>query len=225
MEFALRKLELPFSPPNNLTPAVGPLVQHTSMTEKPTLFRYGKSKYMEPLIESGELRLGPASFYLEGTIGNPRTDDELTRTSYLYGKQTRITSQSGINIPVIGDVKCTVSAGNYYVLCMSQTSNQGLFDDFACDACVVINDIEEFANRIKNVLPAHWVLGHGPVEYFDPYEIGLESLDPLLSKDFSFAYQMEYRFICCPNERIDAKKFCHLKIGNLSDLATMIYRG
>jgi len=125
----------------------------------------------------------------------------------------------------MGDVKCTVSAGNYYVLCMSQTSHQGLFDDFACDACVVINDIEEFANRIKNVLPAHWVLGHGPVEYFDPYEIGLESLDPLLSKDFSFAYQMEYRFICCPNERIDAKKFCHLKIGNLSDLATMIYRG
>jgi hypothetical protein len=220
LEFALRKLKLPIDP--LVTTTGKPIGGRPGTTKQPPVFRYGESKHMKGLIELGDVRFGPASYYLKGTMGDPRTDDELTRTSYLYGKQTQIVTQSGTKIPVLGDVKVTASAENYYVLCTSQRFSNDLFNDFGCDACVVINDAEEFAMRINKTLPRGWALEHSQVEYFDPYEHGLANLDPLLSKDFSFAYQLEYRFILIPDGPVEADKFFYLRLGNLSDIATFI---
>lgn len=218
LEFALRKVELPIDPIAILTTAIC----DSSIRKMRGVFRYGESKYMKALIEFGDVRFGPASYYRKGTLGDPRTDDELKKTSYLYGKQTRITTQSGATIPVVGDVMHTASAENYYVLCTSEEFGQDLFDDFGYDACVAINDVEEFVTRIKNALPLRWALEYDKVKYFDPYEHGLADLDPILSKDFSFAYQLEYRFVLIPNEPVEAGSFYETRIGTLSDITTFI---
>jgi len=95
-----------------------------------------------------------------------------------------------------------------------------LFNDFDdVDACLVIKDVEHFAYRIENAastqLPG-WFFHHNPVEYFDPYEMGLDKhIDAGMYKDFRFAYQREYRFIWAPPDGVVPDGFKFLELGCL----------
>jgi len=225
LEFHLRSLSPPISPPREM-----PSNDHTNAPARSrspnagdVLFRFGESQHMVPFVQRGAIRIGAASKYLAGTPGDPRTDDELQKHSFLPGRHTRITTQSGHQIPVIGDVRLTVSDANYYVLCMSSGYHPDLFSDFKADACVVIQDLHQFADRIENAARAHlpgWNFHHNPVQYFDPLEMGRnEVFDTIMSKDFSFAYQMEYRFIWFSLEGIAASGYKCLHLGPLDDIA------
>jgi len=180
------------------------------------LFRFGKHDELLPI------RIGLASRHLCGKSNDPRTDNELEKNSFMAGEYTKITTISGVSIPIIGDFKYTTSGKNYYDLCMSCVYHKELFSDFNADACFVIKSPEIFADRIscaaKRYLPNH-DLFHNPVQYYDPYTLGKnEFFDLYMSKDFSYAYQMEYRFIWFSKDNIKSDKFIFLDIGSIEDV-------
>lgn len=231
VEFYLRGLPLP-----STMPEPSPIKQDAEFPLLPrhpnagdAIFRFGSSKYMKPMVEQGQVRIGPASQYIEGTPGDPRTDDELNKHAFLSGKHSRITTLSGKTLSVIGDVQRTVSSQNYYVLCSSCGYHPELFNDFSADCCVVIRNPEEFARRIdlafREQLDEDLYFYHNPVEYFDPYEMHHnQPLDAVICKDFSYAYQMEYRFVWFSLKIVPADGYLYLDLGSLQDIASLYMR-
>lgn len=142
----------------------------------------------------------------------------------------RITTTEGKEIPIIGDVQQAVSIGvNYYALCMSTDFEPQIFEEFSgYDSCVIIKDPEQFAARIeassRSVLP-NWYFYHNPVEYFDPCEpYKNQYFDPVMYKDFRFAYQMEYRVMWHPQEHGFAKDYIFLCLGSLENICDLYIR-
>src|SRR3989304_297787 len=193
------------------------------------IFRYGDSMFMKPFFEDGEIRISPASVYKDGPVSDPRTDDELNIHRHLSGQHSRIITKEGKEIPIIGDIHETYSLPmNYYTLCMSCDFEPHILDEFGYDSCVIIKEPEQFAARLevstKSILP-NWYFYHNPIEYFDPYEPHKNQyLDPVMCKDFRFAYQMEYRVIWHPEDHGSAKDYIVLSIGSLKDICDLYIR-
>jgi len=227
-EFFLRNLPLPLPlpcPRGNFTAPLRPKGPNSC----DIVFRYGNSQFMKPFVESGEIRISPASVYKDGLVSDPRTDDELNIHRYLTGQHTRITTKEGTEITIIGDLHETYSIPmNYYTLCMSSDFEPQIFEEFGYDSCVIIKDPNQFAARLeastKSLLP-NWYFHYNPVEYLDPYEpCKNQHLDPVMCKDFRFAYQMEYRVIWHPQDHGSAKDYIVVRIGSLEDICELYIR-
>ncbi len=191
------------------------------------LFRYGKLKFMKPFFEKGEVRISPASVYKDGPLSDPRTDDELNSYRHLPGQYSQVTTKKGKVIPIIGDIHETYSSpADYYALCMSCDFDPNMFEKFQYDSCLIIKEPKQFAARLeaatKDILKG-WYCYHNPIEYFDPYEPhNNQYLDPAMCKDFSFAYQMEYRIIWFNNNNQGtAEDHVFLSIGPLKDICSL----
>lgn len=224
-EYFLRNRPLPISLPCPRGDFAAP-VRPKYPNSCDIIFRYGDSQFMKPFVETGEIRISPASVYKDGPASNPRTDDELNIHLYLAGQHTRITTKDGKEIPIIGDFHETYSIPmNYYTLCMSTDFEPRIFEEFSYDSCVIIKDPEQFAARLeastKRFLP-NWYFHHNPVEYFDPHEpYKNQYLDPVMCKDFRFAYQMEYRAIWHPQNHGFAKDYIFVRAGSLEDICEL----
>lgn len=197
--------------------------QHPNAAD--VLFRYGERKYLLSMLSHGAIRIGPASRYrnMEGDVA--RSDEECSKTAFLPGQYTRISTMDGRDIPVKGDVSQSVSAPDYYFLCMSCDWDLSLFDDFGADSCLIIRNLETFAARLEtafaSVLPG-WYFHHNPVEYFDPYERAHNQyFDATICKDFRFAYQREYRFLWFPPEGDAVTDYKLSEAGPLQDIAEL----
>jgi hypothetical protein len=227
-EFFLRNrtcsLPLPF-PRGNYTAPVRPKGPNACNI----LFRYGDSRFMVPFFKSGEIRISLASIYKDGPVLDPRTDDELNIHRHLPGQYTSIKTKNGKEIPFIGDVHEIYSIPmNFYTLCMSTDFEPKMFEEFGYDSCLIINDPDQFTERLetstKNLMSNSY-FHHNPVEYFDPYEpYNNQYLAPEMCKDFSFAYQMEYRFIWVPYDNTLKKEYIFIRIGSLEDICELYVR-
>lgn len=229
LEFFLRKHSLPEKPPMKFTE-----INKDETPEWPkrpnacdVLFRFGKESYMIPMLKEGKVRVSPASIYSDGIAGDPRTDNELKKTSFLPKSSIRLTTVNGVNLPVKGNLSRSISSSNYYVLCASCGYHPELFSDFKSDCCIVITDPNEFEDRIEramNIKTPGWEFIAIPVQYYDPYELSLSGyLDPVLSKDFLYAYQMEYRFAWRSLDNSEAEEYIYLNLDSLEDIA-YLYR-
>lgn len=230
LEFLIRGIETPIEPPNeilNNTPVAAP-AHPRSPNAGDILFRYGERKYMQPIVEQGSVRITPASYYriIEDDCG--RADDELSKRSFWPGEYSKITTMDGKEIPIKGDVQRTVSAPDFYILCMTCDWNPALFDDFKADLCVVIHDPEIFATKIEiaaRIQLSDWYFHHCPVHYFDPFERSRhEVFDAGMCKNFCFAYQREYRFLWIHTGGKEAAGFKFLELGPLGDIAELYGR-
>jgi hypothetical protein len=227
LEFSLRDVSLPVASPVGVTfsnEAIGSPVRPRHPNAGDVLFRYDKKRHIEKLAHEGQIRIRPASDFRQLEHDTARWDEECSKTFFLPGAHTRITTQDGRNIPIVGDVEQAVSMPDYYVFCMSCDWDPDLFTDFGeVDACIIIKDAELFARRIEDAASAQlpgWHFHHNPAEYFDPFErINNEYFDAAMSKDFRFAYQREYRFIWFPKNDDAPKGFRFLKLGSLGNLA------
>lgn len=230
MEFLLRGTSVPVDPPvgilDNAPVAAPARPRHPNAAD--VLFRYGPSQRMQAMVEGGSIRIGPASFYRDLERDVARADEELAKNSFMPGAYTRITAREGKEIPIIGDVRRTVSAPDYFVLCMSCDWDPTLFDDFRADSCVIVRDPEAFAQRLELVgklILDGWNFHHTPVEYFDPYEMPRHQyFDASMCKDFRFAYQREYRFIWMHTDGREADGFRFLELGPLDGIAELHFR-
>lgn len=232
LEFSLRHAALPVTPPVEITfdnVAVGAPARPAHPNAGDILFRYDRRKYIELLANEGLIRIRPASGFKSLENDRARQDDECEKMAFLPGAHTSIMTSDGVNMPIVGDVKKTVSMADYYAFCMACDWDSDLFADFdGADSCIVIRGVDEFARRIQHAaaeqLP-NWDFHHKPVEYFDPYErLRNEHLDPGMSKNFRFAYQREYRFLWFPKGAEVADGFKDLTLGNLCDLADVHYQ-
>ena len=228
-EFFLRSLPLPLSLPSPRGDFSAP-ARSKGPNSCDILFRYGNSDFMRLFVERGEIRTSPASVYKDGPALDHRTDDELNKKRLLPGQYSRIMTVEGKEIPIIGDVHETVSIPvNYYTLCMSTDFEPQLFEEFSdYDSCVIIKDPEQFTARLeassRSVLP-NWYFHHSPVEYFDPCEPDKNQyLDPVMCKDFRFAYQLEYRAIWHPSGYGSARDYIFLCLGSLEDICDLYIR-
>lgn len=229
LEFFLRGTSPPMTPPAKPldNPQPNAPVRPRSPNAGDVVFRYGEAKYMRPLVQEGAVRILPASEY-QWAEGYARGDNEVEKCSFAPGQYTRILTQDGNKIPIIGDLKRATSFPDYYVLCTACDWDDALFDDFRADACVVITQPETFANRLAQVAEAQlpgWLFYHGAVEYFDPFETRLrQGITPSLHKDFRFAYQREYRFSWTPL-RGELEKGCiELALGSLEGIAELHFK-
>ncbi len=189
------------------------------------IFRYGEKQFIEPLLYNGQLRIYSASKYIEGSEDDARTDDELTKTIFLPKSLTRVTTIDGQEIPLRCDVSRSVTNKDYYVYCASCGYHTELFRDFNADCCIVIDQPGEFECRIrdamKSIVPS-WYFTAVPVEYFDPYKLGEnERINTILSKDFQYAYQMEYRYSWFSTEGEVAQRYIDIDIGSIEKLARL----
>lgn len=189
------------------------------------LFRYSKRKYCDEALYEGRIRIQPSSIYAKAQNNIARRDDERTKESFLPGGHTKITTQMGRALTILGDVSVAVSTQDYYVMSMSCDWDRDLFCDFDSDACFIIKNVEGFVSRLENessIQLRNYFLAHNPVEYFDPYERPPNQLfDPAFSKDFRFAYQREYRFVWIPKSTQGVGGYKYLELGNLEDLAVI----
>lgn len=225
LEFALRESEPPtltHQPPITVTsgPAYPKIPNGTEV-----IFRYGKRKYMQQMVEQGKVRFSPAESY-EGEENNAaRKDDELQKHSFMAGRYTTITHESGRQIKLIGDIRRTVGGPGYHLVCFSCVWDVQLFDDFQADTCVAVTDPGEFARRLeaagRAIFPG-WYFLDCPVQYFDPYErMKNEFFNSAMSKDFRFAYQNEFRILWSQMSAGPINGFQFVDIGPAHDIMTL----
>jgi len=226
LEFALRGVSLPVASPHGIrfnNEVIEAPVRPRHPNAGDVLFRYDKRIHIQELAHEGKIRIRPASDFRQMEHDRARQDEEQLKRSFLPGARTRITTQDGRNIPILGDVERTVSMPDYYLFCMTCDWDPGLLADFGADTCIVIKDAELFARRIEIAatrLLLGWYFHHNPVNYFDPYEkLENEYLGAGMSKDFRFAYQREYRFLWFPQNGGVPDGFKFLELGSLGDLA------
>lgn len=225
-EFFLRNLSLP-EPPKPRAIIKKPYRNEKSVSYD-ILYRYGYDKPITSLLESGFTKIKSASVYKDGISSDPRTDDEKNKERWFVGNHSKITTQNGDEIKISRDVKSSISACDYYVLCLSYDFEPSIFDEFGYDSCLIIKDPEKFASRLEAEFKKHfprWYFHHNPIQYFDPFEHQKnEYFNPTMSKDFSFAYQMEYRFLLDPlkpAEEIKSLSNFEIQLGSLSDICEL----
>lgn len=228
LEFALRDVLLPLDPSDGVAyyhEVLGAPVRLKHPNVGAVLFRYDKRIHIEKIAREGIIRIRPASDFREMVHDRARNDEELSKKAFLPGAHTRITTKDGRKIPVLGNVERTVSMPDYYLFCMALDWHPVLFNDFGdADACIVVKDAELFARRMEMAASPHLpglYFHHHAIQYFDPYEKGLknEYFDAAMCKDFSFAYQREYRFIWFPQSGEVPDGFKLLELGSLGNMA------
>ena len=74
----------------------------------------------------------------------------------------------------------------------------------------------------SNKLLSEWYFHHNPIEYYDPNEpTKNQYFDVSMCKIFSYAYQMEYRFLWDPLNKGNAKDHIIVDIGPLTDICEL----
>lgn len=227
LEFHLRGLLVPTERPtipSGLFADGVPRPRHPNAGDP--VYKYGKRHHMMDLVNLGQMRIGPAAYYLATDIGAARTDNEIAKSAYLTGGRTMVTTADGRSTPINGDIKRTVSVPNYFLFCVAADWDPALGAEFGVDSCAVIKSEEEFAKRLQKATDAAlpgWHFHRNPVQYFDPYEHGpKEHIDGFMSKDFKFAYQRELRYLWVNPAAPEPKGFLNLQLQPLSDIAEVV---
>ena len=196
------------------------------------LIKLNKRVHMKKFFERGQLRISPASSYLDPSLNHAIRDDELKfdrmrpRSEVTIRYLDEETSEMR-DIDLTADVTKTDSlATDYYVCCMTHTLSYRLFEDFEADACVIIRDPKAFCSRLQEVVHAHllgWLGWNRPVQYIDPYLHNERHIDLIFSKHFRHWYQQEYRFAWIPEKggRTDLEPF-DVELGSLKQISEIV---
>jgi hypothetical protein len=191
------------------------------------LFRFSRHEWLDRTLSEGYLWLNAASTFHSSSLNAAQRDDELRKNQILCGEHTTITTEDGRVVPITGDVTQWVESNEYYVFSTSTDYHPYLYRAFSnSDACLVINDSAEFTKRLALALSrkyADWDFGEMPVHYYDPREPAEidEKIDPIGSKAFEYAFEMEWRLACVPLV-VPHLDHIELTIGSLSDIAMIV---
>jgi len=169
-------------------------------TPEKALYRYSKLKYIEDAYETGHMVIFPALEYAKADHNAARQDMEHVHTKKVASSHVIITTQNGKAITPIGDVTFheVHMPTDSYILCLSYEYDEAFYEWFEdVDACLVIEDVPEFSNRIhaamNKVLPYHLGMDHRVVYGKHQSQFGV-----LFSKPKTYLRQREYRFSWVP---------------------------
>lgn len=195
------------------------------------LVRMGQREYIKEALNLGRFRIAPAASYADASLNPAIQDDELSVTAVGSGETATIqmidpiTGAPGEHISAIGEITYSRSLQeNFYVICMTADYAPRLLDDFEADALLIIRNVNRFITRMeKAVKRQHPALrmAAGLVQYYDPYRIRPDDLDPFFAKNFKYSYQKEYRFVWHqPGLPLNCEPF-FVEIGSLRDIASI----
>jgi hypothetical protein len=197
------------------------------------LVKYGEYRYLQPALEQGQIRVFPASRYDDPSLNYAIRDSELELKIHLRPntEKNEVLEQlsNDLKTPVeaVGDVTKVLSAPtNYYVYCMAAEFDLRLFGDFKADSCLLITKPIVFIDRLFRAVGEKlpdWRRGGIGVKYIDPVNTTEEEIDLHYCKDFSYAYQKEYRLIWTPPVPETALKFIDVELESLEDCCELIY--
>lgn len=194
------------------------------------LFRFSRHEWLERTLSEGHLWLNAASTFQDASLGAARADNELKKTRILPGDHTKITLRDGRTQPIVGDFTEWVETDEYFILCMAADYHPYMFTAFqGSDACLVVHDAVKFAERMALAISRQfpkWDFGETLMHYYDPRELADldERVDPVQSKRFEYAYEMEWRFACIPSEPVTSDHV-ELWLGPLHDIAEIVPKG
>ncbi|MQR00961.1 hypothetical protein [Glaciimonas soli] len=195
------------------------------MTRPSKLYRYSERKWLERSLNFGEFRLRPASDYKNHETDHARHDDELIRVSKSPANTVTITVEgTGQQLKPIGEIVYQSEVGtNYLTICFSEIWDELLFQDFpGTDACLVIHDVETFAERFHAEAQSallEWGGIDAPVVYG-----GDSPLGAVFSKPLPFILQKEWRFAWRPPVPIHHIEPITISIGSIANIAEIIER-
>jgi hypothetical protein len=197
------------------------------------LLKFGKLKHLQPLLNVGNFRIAPASYYHDPSLNFAIRDSELEFTQEFYGAKVHhppngdfsIPREQWIEMPVIGNVKGRVSTeSDYYIACFSSSYEYRLYDDFEAEGCLLVKDMGRFADslriRMEEIL-AGWKFSLGAVDYRDPYHPS-PSVNIFYCKHFRYAYQREFRFVWEPPTKRTSLKPIYLELGPLDEYCELL---
>lgn len=195
------------------------------------LIKYGQECFLRPMLDSGIVRVMPASFYSDPSMGTAISDNELVFTSIDYGEEyglrlyDKVTKKPGDLIPVKGPIQILNSTlGDYYVSCYSNSFDLRLFSDFNANSFILIRDRAEFAARLQwafNKQVGRWKSCASNTIYRDPLEDPWKSKDVVRLKDFRYTYQNEYRYVWMPHDHRTKLGPLYLRLGSIADIAEL----
>ena len=224
-EFPFKKEILP------IVRANGSLACHTKRSS--VFCKYGKEEWMRNLLETGALRISPASYYRGGEHNLAIQDDELHLRTYVtpYDYDLGVIGSLKDQLPercwaVINNKKPT----DHYIYCVTVKFDFRYFLDFTADACVIVKNQDEFVRRLMvavgRELPG-WKLSFEGVRYMDPYfmlhYLGSAREKIYLFKDFRFMYQLEHRLMAVPPFGFRGSLgHINISLGSLKDIADLV---
>lgn len=210
------------------------------------LVRISKIKWLMETLNNGVLRFAHANIYRNSALDAARHDDELNKTYRRPSQAIHISSLDGKKIESVGDVAfstCRVVDNGtrliempYWMCSFSSDLDPRLFDEFGSkedpteDGCIVIFEPNTFVQRalspLITIAPTARKLLF-PTDYFDPYYPCQDALSTIKSKDFSYAYQREMRFVLDPESSrwFGNDKEIFIEIGSIADIAGVYTRG
>jgi hypothetical protein len=195
------------------------------------LVKLGNKEYIKDAINRGRFRIAPAACYADPSLNPAIQDDELSITAVRSADTAVIhtfdpvTGKQGEAIPAIGEIQFSRRMqDNFYVMCMTAGYEPRLLDDFGYDAMLVIKNVNRFIIRIekavKKIRP-NLIMAGNVVNYYDPYRVKPDDLDPFYAKNFKYAYQREYRLIWhTPGLPLDCEAF-FVDIGPMQHIASI----
>lgn len=173
------------------------------------IFKFGARRWNEAILETGEIRLRPASHYGDPSLNRAIRDDELS---------IRYFSADG--------TEGVASIEDYHVACFSMTYDYRLFRDFDADSCLVIHDVKEFSDRLgRATIEVFRRQISAPTIYFDPHN----SMAPTSGEEIAFgkhfrhAYQREFRYVWT-SMGSEPLAPVQLQIGSIRDIAELVAR-
>jgi hypothetical protein len=203
------------------------LWREKGLTAGAYLLKFGKVKFLEPLLSRGAIRVCPASFYRDPLLVPSIRDNELQFDQFICGTDVRIQSKDGRwhSPPLVGPVRLTQTAeSDYYFSSYSVLFEHRLFDDFEADGCIIVKDPNEFCKRLaeafRGALPA-WTCQIGGVQYLDPLR-PTPSPDICFAKHFRYSYQKEFRMVWLPPQEQKALGPLCLELGDLSSFCELV---
>ena len=197
------------------------------------LWKFGKRKHLLDALEKGVLQISPGSTYKgDASLTGAQRDDELEHYTVTPNRallyELNIVDAQGNKLEGTtrnSQLFSYVSVRDFYVWCCSQRYDGRLFRAFGGDAVLMIHDRAEFSARLERaisyILPG-WPQTEVQVEYYDPHERGEKKQlpRPIFDKQFTYAYQKEYRFVWRGRSAMPLKKFL-VELGPLDDITTL----
>lgn len=196
------------------------------------IVKFGKRAHLKAMLDAGDVRATPASYYSRPSLLKAMQDFEVEREFHVpvFGALIKgekfATVESGYRGEISdGFVKESVKFPDYILWCACTDIDRRMPDDFGADSALIIRDPHAFAGRFKKSLKARWSavkVSTGPVTYYDPCSFVHRKAKPAHLKHFSFAYQREWR-LCAflPPQQIPEEPF-NMQIGSLTDIAELV---
>jgi len=199
----------------------------------PILVKYGKRQFLEPMLQSGNLRLANAKLYNNTSFLDAVRDDETSRTFFIPTYKERLEGKTHIFFQGNrldfddDDIVIPLVFNDYYLFSLCEHIHYRMPTDFDADAAIVIRNPIVFRQRLISVFLErfpNWVPMQGRVTYYDPYRDYRKFKIPEMAKHFGYTYQKEVRIAFRPRGRISTDlEPLFLSIGSMSDYADIVH--